>query len=119
MGRARPERRVIHSDDNSGRVEIKTRRYLEQQQMEGTGGRQVFVGNLPFTTTWQDLKDSFKEYGPVVRAEILETPDGKSKGAGTVLFENAASAQKCIRVLHNATFDGRVITVRLDKFANE
>ena len=105
----------------------------------GNGGsRQIFVGNLPFTTTWQDLKgelsrfspcrtrtntvalaDAFKEDYDVVRAEILTGPDGKPKGAGTVLFGTPEDAARAIRDFHDATFDGRVITVRFDKFAGQ
>jgi hypothetical protein len=41
-----------------------------QQKAEGT---QIYIGNLPFSVTWQQLKDSFKEYGEIVRADVAET----------------------------------------------
>ncbi len=127
----------------SAGVVITTKAYREQQlNKEGGGGaagsvagRQVFVGNLPFHTSWQDLKDAFKSCGTVVRAEILQA-EGKPRGAGTVLFETAdggeqsgkcccvsllilvrLAAQRAIRDFNEAQFDGRVITVKLDRKA--
>ena len=51
-------------------------------------GKQIFVGNLPYTVSWQDLKDLFREAGNVVRADVLHGHDGRSRGQGTVLFEH-------------------------------
>ena len=42
----------------------------------GGGGKQIFVGNLPWTTTWQNLKDVFATVGTVERADVNETRDG-------------------------------------------
>lgn len=33
-------------------------------------GKQVFVGNIPYTVTWQQLKDVFRECGNVLRADV-------------------------------------------------
>jgi hypothetical protein len=63
---------------------------------ESVKGRQVFVGNLPYHMSWQDLKDAFRPAGTVVRADILYLANGKSKGQGTVLFETKAEAQKSV-----------------------
>jgi hypothetical protein len=51
---------------------------------------------LPYTTSWQDLKDIFRTAGPIVRADVMMLPNGKSKGQGTVLFETKAAAQAAI-----------------------
>jgi hypothetical protein len=66
---------------------------------ESAKGRQVFVGNLPYHMSWQDLKDAFRPAGNVIRADVLMLPNGKSKGQGTVLFETKAEAQKSIGTL--------------------
>jgi len=84
---------------------------------ESIKGRQVFVGNLPFHTSWQDLKDAFREAGSVQRADVLTLPNGRSKGQGTVLYETAEQAQKAIELFNNTDFQGRKITVHEDKFA--
>jgi len=83
---------------------------------EHAAGRQVFVRNLPYTTSWQDLKDHFKQYGRVVRAEALTSADGTPKGQGTVLFETREDAQNAIAHANNTELQGRVIVVQEDKY---
>jgi len=82
-----------------------------------THGRQIFVGNLPYTSSWQDLKDKFRQCGNIIRADILLDTTGRSKGQGTVLFETSNEAQKAINMFDNTEFQGRSITVHEDKFA--
>lgn len=86
--------------------------------VEGSrANRQIFVGNLPYTTSWQDLKDLFGEVGPIIRADILMGPDGRSKGMGTVCFESEESANKAIETMNDYDLEGRTIHVSKDKFA--
>lgn len=80
-------------------------------------GRQVFVGNLPYNTSWQDLKDHFRACGNVIRASVLKTFDGVSKGQGIVLYETTEGAEKAIQTLNNTEFQRRTIYVQLDKYA--
>jgi len=80
-------------------------------------GRQVFVGNLPYSTSWQELKDHFRQCGRIIRADTLIGPDGRPKGQGTVLFETRIEAQKAINTLSNTEFQGRIIIVHEDKYA--
>jgi RNA recognition motif-containing protein len=56
------------------------------------------VSQVPFSLTWQQLKDTFAEAGPIAHADIPLHPDGKSKGYGIVTFETAAGADKAIGV---------------------
>jgi RNA recognition motif-containing protein len=46
--------------------------------------RRLFVGNLAFSTSWQNLKDHFKTHGNVVFADVLSEPNNpqRSKGCG-------------------------------------
>jgi len=86
--------------------------------VEGSrANRQIFVGNLPYHTSWQDLKDLFNEVGTILRADIIVGPDGRSKGMGTVCFETEESAQKAIEKMNEFELEGRVIHVSKDKFA--
>mmetsp|Transcript_19258 Transcript_19258/g.73965 ORF Transcript_19258/g.73965 Transcript_19258/m.73965 type:complete len:238 (-) Transcript_19258:188-901(-) len=84
---------------------------------ENTRGRQIFVGNLPYTTSWQDLKDHFRVHGNVIRADALIGADGRPKGQGTVLFETAEEAERAIRATNETEFQGRIINVHDDKYA--
>ncbi|CDJ37022.1 Gbp1p protein, putative [Eimeria tenella] len=81
----------------------------------GGGGRQIFVSNLPWKTSWHELKDLFRECGEVIRADVMEMPGGRSKGVGTVLFASRESAQNAIDTFNNYVLDGRQISVRFDR----
>ncbi|KAJ3029627.1 hypothetical protein HDV00_009522 [Rhizophlyctis rosea] len=78
-------------------------------------GKQLFVGNLPFSVGWQDLKDLFRDAGTVVRADVASTPTGRSRGFGTVLFATAEDAQNAISTFNNYEWHGRKIEVREDR----
>lgn len=82
-------------------------------------GRQLFVGNLPFSFQWRDLKDLCEPFGKVVRSDIAMNGTGKSRGFGEVVFENAADATVCIAELNGTLINNREIEVREDKFTNE
>ncbi len=55
----------------------------------GEPGRRIYVGNLSWQTTWQDLKDHFKQAGEVLYADVLTSSDGRSRGCGVVEFASA------------------------------
>ncbi|KAF9151563.1 hypothetical protein BG015_006507 [Linnemannia schmuckeri] len=78
--------------------------------------RQVFVGNLPFSVHWKDLKDMFRRAGPVDRADVFMNSDMRSKGSGIVLFERASDVQRAISMFDRYEWHGRRIEVREDKF---
>lgn len=44
--------------------------------------RRVFVGNLSWDVSWQDLKDHMNTAGNVLYADVLRYEDGRSKGCG-------------------------------------
>eukprot|EP01070_Trichotokara_eunicae_P004703 Trichotokara_eunicae@DN4115_c0_g1_i1.p1 len=77
-------------------------------------GKQIFVGNLPFRTSWQDLKDVFRDAGHVVRTDIFTDNENRSKGCGIVIFETPREAQAAVERFNNFEISGRPISVRLD-----
>mmetsp|Transcript_2138 Transcript_2138/g.3769 ORF Transcript_2138/g.3769 Transcript_2138/m.3769 type:complete len:190 (-) Transcript_2138:60-629(-) len=80
-------------------------------------GRKVVVLNLPYSCRWQELKDIFRSSGAtVVRADVMSTPDGRSKGMGTVVFESESDAQLAIGQMNGIEIDGRAIEVRMDRY---
>jgi RNA recognition motif-containing protein len=80
-------------------------------------GRLVYVGNIPWRSSWQDIKDFFREIGPVIRVDIpLDKATRRSRGFATVLFEKAEDAATAIQKLNNTEMGGRSITVRLDQY---
>ncbi len=67
----------------------------------------IYVGNLSFSTSSQDLEDLFGQYGSVESAAIINDREtGRSRGFGFVEMENAAGA-KAIEELDGKDFGGR------------
>lgn len=73
--------------------------------------KKIFVGNLSFQTTENDLTDAFAQFGPVEAVAIITDRDtGRSKGFGFVTMETEA-ADKAIAKLSGAELNGRTLTV--------
>jgi cold-inducible RNA-binding protein len=72
----------------------------------------LFVGNLSFNTTENDLQDAFAAHGTVVEANLLtDRVSGRPRGFGFVTMASAEEAKKAIDALNGATMDGRNLTV--------
>merc|ERR1719454_1849676 len=74
----------------------------------------VFVGNLDYSVTWQELKDHMREVGEVVFAEVMTeggVKGGRSKGCGLVQFATLGAAQRAVKRLHDSMLNGRPILV--------
>jgi len=82
-----------------------------------SGGRSVYVGNLPWNTAWQDLKDHMKAAGAVSHVDILMRRDGKASGGAIVQYESGRDARNAIARLNDAVFAGRPLQVREDREA--
>jgi RNA recognition motif-containing protein len=88
----------------------------QQRSSGGEGNTRVYVGNLDFGVSWQDLKDHMRTAGgKVLRADLLEDPQGKSKGCALVEYETERDAQHAIEILNNSTLNGRTLHVREDR----
>ncbi|KAI8885435.1 RNA-binding domain-containing protein [Backusella circina FSU 941] len=87
-----------------------------QAHLPTHGQNQVFVNNLPFSTTWQDLIDLFRHVGPVVRSEVL-TMNGHPKGSGYVRFEDTTTCAKAIGKFNGYMYGGRQLDIRMDKYS--
>jgi cold-inducible RNA-binding protein len=74
----------------------------------------LFVGNLSFNTTENDLQDAFAAHGTVVEANLMvDRMSGRPRGFGFVTMGTPEEAQKAIEALHGASLDGRNLTVNL------
>ena len=72
--------------------------------------KNLYVGNLPFTTTDEDLRAAFAAYGTVVKAQvIMDRETGRSRGFGFV--EMGDGADEAIAAMNGAQFEGRTLTV--------
>ena len=91
----------------------------EQSTTQTTQPLQLFVGNLSYDTNWRDLKHHFRQCGEVERSEVMEGPDGRKRGYGTVRFYRSRDAQSAIRRLNGGDFMGRSLEVRVDHKASD
>ncbi len=74
--------------------------------------KNIYVGNLVWECTADDLLDLFKDHGAVSRAQvIIDRETGRSRGFGFVEMADDAEAQKAIDALNGADFRGRPLTV--------
>lgn len=72
----------------------------------------IFVGNLPFSTTDEELRTLFEQYGQVDSARVITDRDtGRSRGFGFVEMQDNDAAQQAIEGLAGADVDGRPLTV--------
>lgn len=82
-----------------------------------SSGLQVVVHNLPWDCTWQQLKEAFADCGDIDRADVVFDSRGRSRGFGVVRFPTKEAAEKAVDQMNNRTIGGRVVSVRLDRFA--
>ena len=82
-----------------------------------SSGLQVVVHNLPWDCTWQQLKDAFSDCGEIERADVVFDSRGRSRGFGIVRFPRKEAAEQAVAKMNNASIGGRVVSVRLDRFA--
>ncbi len=72
----------------------------------------LFVGNLPFTTTENDLQDHFGQAGAVIAVNIMQDrATGRSRGFAFVEMASQEDATKAISIFHQKEFQGRSLTV--------
>jgi len=117
-------------------VELKGRRLYLREDKEGGKGpgsgknggknggkavppdvacRQVYIGNLSYRTSWQDLKDFAKSAGEVEFCDVLADKEGRSAGSGLIRFATEEQAKTAQESLHDQELDGRKVFVREDR----
>ena len=74
----------------------------------------LFVGNLSFNTTENELQDMFAQHGTVVEANLMtDRETGRPRGFGFVTMGTPEEAQKAIEALNGANVGGRAINVNI------
>ncbi len=72
----------------------------------------LYVGNLSFGTTEQDLKELFGRFGQVLSAQVvIDRATGNSRGYAFLLMDGGG--EEAIQALHSAVFQGRALTVNV------
>jgi RNA recognition motif-containing protein len=74
--------------------------------------KKLYVGNLSYSTTEEDLRDAFGKIGEVQSAKLIVDPtNGRSKGFGFIEMASDADAEKAISTMNGSSFMDRTITV--------
>ena len=76
----------------------------------------LFVGNLSFNTTENDLNDAFAAFGTVTETNLMmDRMTNRPRGFGFVTMSTAEEAQKAIEGMNGKDMDGRALTVNVAK----
>lgn len=74
----------------------------------------LFVGNLSFNTTENDLNDAFAAHGTVAEVNLMmDRSTGRSRGFAFVTMGTPEEAQKAIDAMNGKSLDGRALTVNI------
>ena len=74
----------------------------------------MFVGNLSFNTTENDLQDAFAAHGTVLEANLMmDRMSGRPRGFAFVTMSTPEEANKAIEALNGSTLGGRALTVNI------
>ena len=105
-------RSVMILDPKSGNSLWKVRFVGQLHHMSN----KLFVGNLSFNTTENDLQDAFAAHGTVTETNLMmDRATGRPRGFGFVTMSSAEEAQKAIAALNGKEIDGRALTVNVAK----
>lgn len=76
--------------------------------------QRLFVGNLAFQTTEEDLRSAFEAHGTVVEAKIItDRESGRSRGFGFLTMGTDEEAQRAIEAMNGVLVDGRALRVNV------
>ncbi|OGK20274.1 hypothetical protein A3C23_04950 [Candidatus Roizmanbacteria bacterium RIFCSPHIGHO2_02_FULL_37_13b] len=73
--------------------------------------QKLYVGNLLYESTEEELKEYFGQAGAVLGVNIIRFRDGKSKGFAFVEMENEEGAKKAIDEMNGKEYKGRTLVV--------
>lgn len=72
----------------------------------------IYVGNMPYGATSEDLSELFRQYGHVAEANvIMDRETGRSKGFGFVDMPNQTEASEAVDALNSSQMQGRTLRV--------
>ncbi len=74
--------------------------------------KKLYVGNIPFSTTDDELRQLFESHGNVISARVItDRETGRSRGFGFVEMEDASAAENAQKVLDGSDMGGRSLRV--------
>jgi len=86
--------------------------HVQIAPVRGTSLKNIFVGNLNFNTSEDELRQMFEAHGQVDRVSIMtDRETGRSRGFGFVEMANAEEAERAIAALNGTQLGGRTLNV--------
>lgn len=86
--------------------------FLDKCERTDGMAKRIYVGNLPWATTSDDLRDMFSQHGEVESAEVISDREtGRSRGFGFVAMTSDEATAKAIEALNGHDLDGRPLVV--------
>ena len=77
-------------------------------------GNKIYVGNLAYGATEQDLREALAAYGTITEAKVItDRETGRSKGFGFVTFEQSTSANSAVEGMNEQPIAGRPVRVSI------
>jgi RNA recognition motif-containing protein len=95
-------------------VEFKDRKVhvrYDRTELERSGGPAVFVGNLPWSTTDEELLGLFADFHPI-SSTVMKNMAGRSRGFAIVRFNDTNRAENAIASMNGVELGGRILEVR-------
>jgi len=103
------------SNNNNSRDNNKSRNNNNNNNNNNNSSEvSLYVGNIPWDLSWQDLKDAFAEYD-CAHSDVGEIRNGRARGWGIVKLPNQGAAKRAIKEMNEAIINGREIYVRYDE----
>jgi RNA recognition motif-containing protein len=94
--------------------ELKKKNEEENQPPLPVISTKLFIRNLNFDVTSEDLEKLMSRAGRIISCEVLKTKQGKSLGCGNVEFHSLLESNNAMQMFHNSLFHGRKIQLRDD-----
>ncbi|KAI5793808.1 RNP domain-containing protein [Peziza echinospora] len=105
------------NDFNAG-ASIPPNDFTDHATSGGDRSQVIYVRNLPWSTSNDDLVELFTTIGKVERAEIQYEPNGRSRGTGVVQFDVAENAETAIAKFSGYQYGGRPLGLSYVKYNN-
>lgn len=93
----------------SGSADSTSQRKQNKPQKKGL---ELMILNLPYSINWQALKDMFKQFGEVSKANVELDPNGMSVGVGSVIFKNQEDMVKAYEHYNGFEIEGKKLEIR-------
>jgi len=114
IGKQMTNKTSARSKSRSGSPNSRSGRNSERPSRSSgrSGSVELYVGNLPYATSEQELSAAFGKFGKVSSVRLIESRrDGRPKGFGFVEMEDSGTAQVAIKAMNGKGFQGRSIVV--------